>query len=134
MKQVNMFAPDSSAAESMYTGKINAPVYEIKGDCPKVEDLYDTTKADKLIDRICNVTVNKDLTNDEAQFLVDSAKRHVVFNYEKIAEYYAHASPEMRSLMEKSALVIIGFEKAIQYGYIKSCKTLKKKFLEHDAE
>ena len=46
-----------------------------------------------------------------------AAGRHTVFNYGLIAEYYAHASPEMQELMEKSALVIIDVDNAIANGY-----------------
>ncbi len=67
-------------------------------------------------------------------FLVDCARRHYVFNYEKIADYYAHSSKEMQQLMEKSALVIIDFEKAIQYGYVKLCDDIKKQYLEDYGE
>lgn len=61
---------------------------------------------------------------------MDSARRHNVFNYEKIADYYAHSSKEMQNLMEKSGLVIIDFEKAIQYGYVKLCDEIRKQYLE----
>ena len=47
----------------------------------------------------------------------DAAGRHNVFNYRNIAEYYAHAKPEMQRLMEKSALVIIDVDNAIANGY-----------------
>ena len=47
-----------------------------------------------------------------------AATRHIVFNYSKIADYYTSASKEMQHLIERSALVIIDFEKAIQYGYV----------------
>lgn len=40
-----------------------------------------------------------------------------MFNYRNIAEYYAHATPEMQRLMEKSALVIIDMDNAIANGY-----------------
>ena len=39
------------------------------------------------------------------------------FNYRNIAEYYAHATPEMQRLMEESALVIIDVDDAIANGY-----------------
>jgi hypothetical protein len=48
-----------------------------------------------------------------------AAQRHNVFSYSKIAEYYAHANEEMQGLMEKSALVIIDFDKAVENGYTK---------------
>lgn len=60
------------------------------------------------------------ITEEERQFLKDAAGRHNVFNYRNIAEYYAHATPEMQRLMEKSALVIIDVDNAIANGYAKA--------------
>jgi hypothetical protein len=42
-----------------------------------------------------------------------------VFNYSLIADYYAHATPEMQDLMEQSALVILDIDDAIANGYVK---------------
>jgi hypothetical protein len=64
----------------------------------------------------------------EKQFLIEAAKRHTVFNYRNIAEYYANASEEMQRLMEKSALVIIDFDDAIANGYVKMSKAMEKLF------
>jgi hypothetical protein len=55
-------------------------------------------------------------------------------NYEKIADYYAHSSKEMQHFMERSALVIIDFEKAIEYGYIKLCDEIRTQYLEEYGE
>jgi hypothetical protein len=65
---------------------------------------------------------------------MDAARRHNVFNYEKIADYYAHSSKEMQELMERSGLVIIDFEKAIQNGYVKLCDEIRKQYLEEYGE
>ena len=77
---------------------------------------------------------NSNLSDDEKKFLIFAASRHVVFNYEKIAEYYAHSNKEMQELMEKSALVIIDFEKAIQLGYVKLCDEIRNQYLEEYGE
>ena len=53
------------------------------------------------------------LPEKEKQFLMAAASRHIVFHYSKIANFYAHSSKECQELMEKSALVIIDFNKAI---------------------
>lgn len=76
---------------------------------------------DSKTKRIINEINNSNVPEDEKRFLTEAAKRHTVFNYESIADYYAHATPEMQLLMERSALVIIDFEKAIQLGYVKLC-------------
>ena len=57
-----------------------------------------------------------------------------MFNYEKIADYYAHSSKEMQHLMERSALVIVDFEKAVQYGYVKLCDEIRSQYLEEYGE
>ena len=36
----------------------------------------------------------------------------------------------MQELMERSALVIIDFEKAIQLGYVKLCEEIRAQYLE----
>jgi hypothetical protein len=51
-------------------------------------------------------------------FLRSAAQRHTVFDFENIAEYYAHASPAVQALMEDSALVIVDFQRAIELGYV----------------
>ena len=64
--------------------------------------------------------------SDIKTFLKLAARRHYVFNYKKIAEYYAMASEEMQELMEKSALVIIDYNNAIANGYVKLSKKLEE--------
>lgn len=99
--------------ENPYTTKINIPQYEIKGEEPKVSELYSDTKTKELIDEI----ENSDITEEQKEFLKSAAFRHLEFNYNKIAEYYAHQEKPMQELMEKSALVIIDYEDAIKNGY-----------------
>lgn len=75
--------------------------------------MLDTEKADELIKEIEASGVSE----EEKAFLIQAARRHNVFNYRNVAEYYAHAEPEMQRLMEKSALVIIDVDDAIANGY-----------------
>lgn len=98
-----------------YTKKITAPIYEPKGERPKVKDLFDDEKTKKLIEEI----EASDLPEEVQKFLSIAADRHTVFNFRNIAEYYAHADAKTQALMEKSALVIIDFEKAIENGFVR---------------
>ena len=107
--------------ENPYTAKVNIPQYEVKGDVFGIGELYDTSKADELIAEIQISNIEK----DEKDFLIKAAERHNVFNYRRIAEYYAGASKEMQSLMEKSALVIIDYGDAIRNGYVKLNKAVE---------
>ena len=132
MKQINLFGSEMSAKneESKYSSKIDAPIYEPKNTKPHLMELCDKQKTHRLMREIDN----SNLPIEEKNFLMDAARRHNVFNYEKIADYYAHATPEMQKLMEKSALVIIDFEKSIQYGYVKLCDEIRKQYLEEYGE
>ena len=127
MKQVNLFGtefkPDES--ENKYSSKIQAPVYEPKNKKPHLLELLNDSKTKRIIREIENSNVDA----AEKTFLIEAAKRHTVFNYESIADYYAHATPEMQHLMERSALVIIDFDKAISYGYVKICDEIRTQYL-----
>lgn len=96
-----------------YSMKVNIPQYEITGECPALDELLDTKKGDELIAEI----MQSNVSDAEKDFLIQAARRHNVFNYRNIAEYYAHATPEMQRLMEKSALVVIDIGDAITFGY-----------------
>lgn len=129
MKQINMFGKVDQE-EKKYSSKIEAPIYEPKYSKPHILELYDLQKSRRL-----NIEIkNSNLSDEEKKFLIFAASRHVVFNYEKIAEYYAHSNKEMQELMEKSALVIIDFEKAIQLGYVKLCDEIRNQYLEEYGE
>lgn len=131
MKQMTLFGNDiSDNTEKKYSTKIQAPVYEPKNKKPNILELFDDSKAKRLIVEIKNSTVD----DDEKRFLIEAAKRHIVFNYERIADYYAHSNKEMQNLMERSALVIIDFEKAIQLGYVKLCDDIRTQYLEEYGE
>ena len=132
MKQTNLFGAEFAPKEEeqKYSSKIEAPIYEPKNLKPHIFELVDKSKTQRLIREIDA----SNLPIDEKLFLIDAAKRHLVFNYEKIADYYAHSSKEMQHYMERSALVIIDFDKAIQYGYVKLCDEIKKQFLEEYGE
>ena len=130
MKQFNMFSKEVEDTPKKYSSKVEAPVYEPKNTKPHLLELVDKSKTHRLMKEIESSFLNF----DEKIFLIDAARRHNVFNYEKIADYYAHSSSEMQELMEKSGLVIIDFEKAIQYGYVKLCEDIRKQYLEEYGE
>ena len=103
-----------------YSKKIKAPIYEIKGDKPKLNSLVDTTAVDRLLKDIDEMVAPNGVKN----FLRIAASRHYKFNYAKIAEYYANSPPGVQELFEKSALVIIDFDDAIANGFVKMNKKL----------
>tara|TARA_R100000781_G_scaffold77677_1_gene48060 strand:+ start:751 stop:1482 length:732 start_codon:yes stop_codon:yes gene_type:complete len=109
-------------AEDLYTKTIKAPVYEPKNDKPDIKNLYDTSKTDELIERIQAAK----LSRQEEVFLIYSAYRHTVFNYSKIADFYAHSDKKVQELMEESALVIIDLDKAIEHNFVELTEYLKE--------
>jgi hypothetical protein len=118
---MTMFGFDGNKADfadeiedDTYTMKSNIPQYEITGECPTIEQMLDTEKSEELI---VEIEKTEGITLEEREFLIQAARRHNVFNYRNIAEYYAHATSEMQRLMEKSALVIIDINDAIANGY-----------------
>lgn len=126
MKQFDLFGGEQSIElDNKYTSKIKAPIYEPKNAKPHILELYDNTKTTRLITEINNSNID----NDEKKFLIEAARRHTIFNYSKIADFYAHSSKEVQQLMEHSALVIIDFEKAIQYGYVRLSDEMTQQYL-----
>ena len=111
---------DEVTEDDTYTRKIEVPIYEITGAKPSIPDLVDSVKADELLAEI----EATELPVDISSFLKAAAVRHTVFDFANIAEYYAHSTPEVQNLMERSALVIIDFDKAIEIGFVQTSKRL----------
>lgn len=100
--------------DKKYSLKINTPIYTPSGRPTNILECYDNTKYMRLLYRIDKA----DISDEEKKFLKFAATRHIVFNYQRIADYYASASKEMQELMEQSALVIIDFDRAIELGFV----------------
>ncbi len=127
---LNPPTPTSKTSLQLYTTKIKSPIYEPKNAKPTVDSMVDTTKERSLAERIQAADISK----ADKDFLLLAATRHIVFNYEKIADYYAHSSKEVQELMEESALIIIDFNKAIELGYVKLTKELCNLFKKEEDE
>jgi len=108
--------------DTKYTAKVLPPQYLPSAIAPKMHELCDLAQYKKLMQNI-----NKsDIPDEIKDFLKLGATRHIVFNYAKIADFYAHAEPEVQRLMEESALVIIDIDDAIVNGYVKLSKNIKQ--------
>lgn len=108
-------ADEQAASDREYARTIQSPIYQVTGDMPAVADLVDTRKRDTLVVEI----VGSRLEPEVEAFLIEAASRHLKFDYALVAEFYAHAEPQVQALMEQSALVIIDAEQAIELGYAK---------------
>lgn len=123
--------PDDAETEGLdkYTKKIKSPVYELTGEQPLVSELYNDEKAQGFIAEIQESDVDEELK----LFLMASAMRHVDFNFKKIGEFYANQDEQVQRLMEKQALVIIDFDKAMENGYVEMSKTMTEIIGEEDS-
>jgi hypothetical protein len=110
--------------EELYTDKIKGLLYEPSQEKPNIKELVSDSKTKKLIEKI----KNSNLSNEEKDFLILAAQRHLIFNYSNIADYYAHSEKDMQNLMEESALIIIDSDKALELGFLE----LQNKILEDD--
>ena len=127
MKQINMFGEEfENKLTTKYVNKITLPTYEPNNLKPHIQSLVDSRKSNRLIFEINNSNV----TDEEKIFLIEAAKRHSVFNYQSIADYYAHATREMQFLMERQALVIIDFNSAYKNGYIQLAQEIANQYFE----
>ena len=133
MKELEEWGLDSfpfDKEENNFTKNIEAPTYKPKNKKPKEKELYNEDKLKELIEKIEKSTATK----KEKDFLIKAAQRHTVFNYSKIADFYAHSNKEVQVLMEDSALIIIDFKKAIEKGYVKLSKEIQKLYIEEYGE
>lgn len=118
-----------NASGSIYTTNSRLPQYTPTGELVAERDLYDDSKTMALIAEI----EGADLSREQKEFLKMAAYRHTVFNYRKIAEYYAATSAEVQSLMERSALVVIDMDDAIANGFTALSATLEE-LMEDDVD
>lgn len=108
---------------TIYTTKIPRIQYKPTGQKPDISELYDATKYYALLKEIDSI---EGLTEEEKHFLKLSATRFIEYRFDKIAEYYAHSSPQLQRIMEKLALVIIDFNDAIENGLIEITRKINE--------
>ena len=114
---------EGDGVDDTYTHKIQSPVYEpTSEEPPPISSLFDSTKTADLVAEI----ERSDIPEDVAEFLRFAAERHTAFHFGRIAEFYAHASPEVQRLMERSGLVIVDFEAAIEHGFVRLTERLAR--------
>jgi hypothetical protein len=111
---------DPDINENPYTATANIPQYEIVGEQPTINELFNESHTKKLIKNI----ETSNAPDDVKEFLKKAANRHTVFNYQKIAEFYPHMPAQVQSLMEESALVVIDIDDAIRAGFVRFQSTI----------
>ena len=119
------FSLNDLTEDETYTRKIEPPTYEpTEETAPGIDELCDKSKYDDLLRYIDNA----DIPQEVADFLRLAATRHIVYDYGRIAEFYAHQPKEIQELMELSALVIIDYDKAVANGFVKLTNELETLF------
>ena len=112
--------PDDGDPGNHYTDKTEVPPYAVIGDKPVLAEIYDNAYTQKLLDDIDAA----DVSDDEKRFLKVAAYRHAVFNFQEVANYYAHSDAAMQRLMERSALVLVDLKAAIKNGWTRLSESL----------
>lgn len=131
MKQGNLFGVEYEVKdESEYTTKISLPIYEPKRKKPHILELCDTSKYERLKHEI----YASDLSDEEKRFLFILASRHIVFNYEKIADFYAHSEKKIQHFIERSAAIVIDFDKAYSYKYVQLANDIANQYFKEYGE
>lgn len=92
------------------------------------ERCYNTEKYEQLKRKIKETELPKDIQ----KMLLLAATRHIIFNYQMLAEFYSQADKKVQELMEESGLVIIDFDDAMENGFVELTQTLKE--LRNEAE
>ena len=106
---------DSEPLDNVYVQTVDTPIYEPSGPPPEIAELSDRSTADELLREIRDA----ELPEEVERFLLDAAERHVAFNFQRIANYYAHAPANVQALMERSALVVVDYDQAIENGFVR---------------
>ena len=124
----------NESEEEQYTRKVETPIYTPTQDIPPtLDEMIDADRRNELLEEITKAKLAGLLTNEAELLLREAAQRHVVFDYSQVAEYYAHAPADVQRLMERSALVIIDIESAIENGFVKLTKQLQDLYAEEAA-
>lgn len=116
--------------ESKYTKKIEAPIYQIRGEKPLPHELTELDVWKNLVAAI----EEADIEEEVKAFMLLAATRHIKFDYSKCAEFYAHSDEKIQRLMEKLVLVIIDFDKAIELGYLRISEKLINEYKKGGAQ
>lgn len=123
IKRIN--GKEAAPSVTDYSRKIEAPTYTPAEQKPATSELIYLEKVRELEQEIVD---SKEITEEETDFLLEAARRHARFDFRSIADYYSHASAPMQRLMEKSGLVIIDFDKAIENGFVALSNRLMEQY------
>lgn len=93
---------------------IELPFYTPSEDLPNVDDLADVSKTQELNEKIDSLKIDEELKSIlkiRASFFTD-------FDFQKIADYYAQQTDEVKDLFEDLGMVILAPKEALKRGFI----------------
>ncbi len=110
-----------------YSRKIESPIYQPTG--LKIDDarsLYDESEVKELETLIKDA----DVPDDVREMLMASAQRFRRFDFGRVAEYYSQCNdPVVKNLMERTAMVIVDFGRAIEDGFVELAEEIRNEYL-----
>lgn len=74
------------------------------------------------------------ITDEEYKFLKLCSTRWIQFNYENVAQFFIHASPEMKRLLQRNCMVLIDKDDAFLNNVVSAHNYIQKRcdeFLEN---
>ena len=116
-------AAEEEEVETIYTKRVDSPIYEPSGEPPPLSECYDLTQYMELVRQ---VEAEPSLSEEERAFLLAAAGRFVELRFDKIADYYAHARPEVQRLMEALALVVVDYDQAVERGFVRLTERMRR--------
>ena len=123
LDKILKLAMTSEEENQLYTTKIEVPIYKPSESCPSLNECFDNKKTLQLI----KIVTDSSLPVDIKQFLLLACHRFTIFNFDKIADFYAHQKNiEVKDIFEQLALIIPDYDRAIELGFVKLSKKLHK--------
>ena len=91
---------------------MSIPYYTPAEETPETKDLADLSEVDELMEMIANTKCDPELS----KILQVRAAFFAEFNFQKIADYYAHSDKKVKELMKRLGLVIVIPKEAYERG------------------
>lgn len=92
--------------------EVSIPYYTPAEETPETKDLADLSEVDDLMEMIANTKCDPELS----KILQVRAAFFAEFNFQKIADYYAHSDKKVKELMKRLGLVIVIPKEAYERG------------------
>lgn len=110
--------PKVEKADTEQMMEVQIPVYEPSDIKPEITSCYDDSRTSNLLEEIDSSTADEGLK----KLLRIRASFFTQFNFQKIADYFAHSDDETKQLIKKLGLVIVPPKEAQELGYVKFAK------------